>query len=69
MKLVLEKILYYTFTLFIFIMLWKVTAKLWEAFVPWNYKTDLFGLFIVFPALIVLAFIAASLCFKVIKNS
>ncbi|EDL66480.1 hypothetical protein BSG1_03970 [Bacillus sp. SG-1] len=69
MKLMLERIIYYIFTLFIFLVLWNVTAEIWEAFVPWNYKTDLLGLFIVLPALLVLSFIISSLCFKVIKNS
>lgn len=44
-------------------------AVLWEALVPWNYKTDLLGFFVVIPLLITAAFILSSLSFKVIKGS
>ena len=59
MNKVLGNIIYFGFTIFIFIVLWKVTGELWEAFVPWNYKTDLLGIFVVAPILI-----ASSLRFK-----
>ncbi|KPL58475.1 hypothetical protein [Rossellomorea vietnamensis] len=64
-----ERLIYLVFTLFIFIVLWKVTALLWDAFVPWNYKTDLVGLLIVTPILIALSFILSSLAFQYTKDS
>jgi hypothetical protein len=69
MKTVIEKIIYFVFTLFIFMILWKITFVFWEAFVPWNYKTDLIGIFVVIPMLSAVAFILSSLIFKVIKNA
>jgi heme/copper-type cytochrome/quinol oxidase subunit 2 len=69
MNQVLEKIIFFGFTIFIFIVLWKVTGELWDAFVPWNYKTDLLGIFVVAPILIVSSFILSSYSFKVIKGS
>ncbi|WLR55577.1 hypothetical protein LC048_00720 [Mesobacillus subterraneus] len=69
MNQVLEKIIYFGFTIFIFIVLWKVTGELWETFVPWNYKTDLLGIFVVAPILIVSSFILSSYSFKVIRGS
>jgi hypothetical protein len=69
MKTVIEKIIYFVFTLFIFMILWKITFVFWEAFVPWNYKTDLIGIFVVIPMLAAVAFILSSLIFKVIKNA
>jgi hypothetical protein len=47
MKRLVERLIYLVFTLFIFSVLWKGTAFLWDAFVPWNYKTDLLGLLVV----------------------
>ncbi|MCC5803579.1 hypothetical protein H7H33_17325 [Rossellomorea vietnamensis] len=69
MKRLVEWLIYLVFTLFIFIVLWKGTAYLWEAFVPWNYKTDIVGLFIVIPILSALSFILSTLVFQYIKNS
>ncbi|MEA3319542.1 MAG: hypothetical protein U9Q88_05905 [Bacillota bacterium] len=69
MKQVFEKVIYFIFTLFIFTVLWKLMAVLWDAFVPWNYKTDLLGLFVVTPLLLAAAFILSSLSFKIIKSS
>jgi inhibitor of the pro-sigma K processing machinery len=69
MKHVFEKIVYFIFTIFIFIVLWKAMGKLWDAFVPWNYKTDLLGILIVTPLLIGISFILSNLCFKVIRSS
>ncbi|MEL3973320.1 hypothetical protein AAEO50_13615 [Rossellomorea oryzaecorticis] len=69
MKTMIEKIIYVVFTLFIFMLLWKITSAFWEAFVPWNYKTDLIGIFVVIPAMTAAAFILSSLSFKMIKNS
>ncbi|MEI5906670.1 hypothetical protein WAK64_06315 [Bacillus spongiae] len=69
MKIVIEKIIYFVFTIVIFIVLWKITSELWESFVPWNYKTDLLAAFVVAPVLIVVSFILASLSFKVIKEN
>ncbi|KMJ60529.1 hypothetical protein AB685_04090 [Bacillus sp. LL01] len=63
-----EKIIYFVFTMFIFVMLWKAMGIFWNAFVPWNLKTDLIGLFVVAPLLIILAFVLSSLSFKVIKS-
>ncbi|TYS57529.1 hypothetical protein FZC74_15960 [Sutcliffiella horikoshii] len=62
----LEKIIYFGFTLFIFVLLWKAMGVFWNAFVPWNLTTDLIGLFVVGPLLIILAFVVSSLSFKVI---
>jgi hypothetical protein len=62
----LEKIIYFVFTILIFFLLWKVTGIFWNAFVPWNLKTDLIALFVVAPLLIILAFVLSSLPFKVI---
>ncbi|MGD6774679.1 hypothetical protein ACQCT3_15915 [Sutcliffiella horikoshii] len=62
-----EKIIYFIFTLFIFVLLWKAMGILWNAFVPWNLTTDLIGLFVVAPLLIILAFVLSSLSLKVIK--
>jgi hypothetical protein len=69
MKTLFEKIIYFAFTIFIFIVLWKITAAFWDAFVPWNYKTDLIGIFVVLPALVTAAFILSSVSFKVIRDS
>lgn len=69
MKALMEKFIYFIFVIFIFIVLWKMTASLWDAFIPWNYKTDLIGLFVVIPLLAAAAFILAGVMFKVIKNS
>ncbi|MGR3762909.1 hypothetical protein [Rossellomorea sp. NS-SX7] len=69
LKTLFEKIIYFAFTVFIFIILWNIMAALWEAFVPWNYKTDLIGIFVVIPALVAAAFILSSVSFKVIRNS
>ncbi|MCT2536427.1 hypothetical protein NC661_03790 [Aquibacillus koreensis] len=66
---ILEKIIYFGFTIFIFVVLWKITGEFWEAFVPWNYKTDLLGIFIVAPLLVLVSFILSNLSFKVIKGS
>ncbi|MGG4168913.1 hypothetical protein ABEW00_15840 [Rossellomorea vietnamensis] len=68
-KRLVERLIYLVFTLFIFIVLWKVTALLWDAFVPWNYKTDLVGLLIVTPILIALSFILSTLAFQYTKDS
>ncbi len=69
MKRVIEKATYFALTLFIFIVLWKIVGELWDVFVPWNYKTDLFGIFVVTPVLIVASLIFASFSFKVIKET
>ncbi|MFL8935223.1 hypothetical protein ACKA06_00360 [Rossellomorea oryzaecorticis] len=69
MRALKEKFIYFIFVIFIFIVLWKMTASLWDAFIPWNYKTDLIGLFVVIPLLAAAAFIIAGVMFKVIKNS
>ncbi|WP_175987166.1 hypothetical protein [Bacillus sp. Marseille-Q1617] len=69
MKTLFEKIIYFVFTIFIFIILWKVTFALWEIFVPWNYKTDLIGIFVGIPALVAAAFILSGFCFKGIRES
>ncbi|MFS1512406.1 hypothetical protein VQL36_08230 [Chengkuizengella sp. SCS-71B] len=69
MKQVLEKIIYFGLTVGIFIVLWRIMGELWDAFVPWNYKTDLLGIFVVTPIIIVVSFILSSLCFKVIRDS
>ncbi|UAL49584.1 hypothetical protein K7887_13950 [Sutcliffiella horikoshii] len=64
----LEKILYLVFTVIIFVLLWKVMGIFWNAFVPWNLTTDLIGLFVVAPLLIILAFVLSSLSFKVVRE-
>ncbi|TYS81578.1 hypothetical protein FZC85_01820 [Rossellomorea aquimaris] len=69
MKRLVERLIYLVFTLFIFIVLWKGTAFLWDAFVPWNYKTDLLGLLVVTPILIALSFILSTLAFQYTKDS
>lgn len=69
MNQILGQINYFGFTIFIFIVLWKVTGELWEAFVPWNYKTDLLGIFVATPILIVSSFILSSYSFKAIRGS
>ena len=69
MNRVLEKIIYFVFTIFVFIVLWKVMGGLWGAFVPWNYKSDLLGIFLVTPILIAVSFILSSLSFKVVRGS
>ncbi|WP_262371830.1 hypothetical protein [Rossellomorea aquimaris] len=69
MKRLVESLIYLVFTLFIFIVLWKGTAFLWDAFVPWNYKTDLLGLLVVTPILIALSFILSTLAFQYTKDS
>ncbi|WP_244888159.1 hypothetical protein [[Bacillus] enclensis] len=65
----MEKFIYFIFAIFIFIVLWKMTASVWDAFIPWNYKTDLIGLFVVIPLLAAAAFILAGVMIKVIKSS
>ncbi|MGM0852501.1 MAG: hypothetical protein ACQEWI_07805 [Bacillota bacterium] len=69
MKRLVERLIYLVFTLFIFIVLWKGMAVLWDAFVPWNYKTDLLGLLVVTPILLAVSFILSSLAFQFIKKS
>jgi uncharacterized membrane protein YwzB len=68
MKRLVERLIYLVFTLFIFIVLWKGTAFLWEAFVPWNVKTDMAMLFIVTPILIALSFILSTIAFQYTKD-
>ncbi|MBN8193304.1 hypothetical protein JI667_14230 [Bacillus sp. NTK074B] len=69
MKRLVERLIYLVFTLFIFIVLWKGTAFVWEAFVPWNFKSDMAMLFIVTPVLLGLSFILSSLAFHYTKDS
>jgi uncharacterized membrane protein YwzB len=69
LKRLVEKLIYLVFTLFILIVLWKGTAFLWEAFVPWNYKTDFAVLFIVTPIILAVSFILSSLAFQYTKDS
>ncbi|WP_230500341.1 hypothetical protein [Sutcliffiella rhizosphaerae] len=65
---ILEKIIYFFFTICFFVVLWKITGRLWNSFVPWNSATDLIGIFFVAPILIGLAFLLTSLSFNVIKQ-
>jgi len=69
MNQVLAKIIYFVFTILIFSTLWKFMGALWNAYVPWNVKTDLLTIFVVAPILIVVSFILSSLSFKVIRSS
>lgn len=69
MKQIIGKILHFMFVIFILIVLWKLTSKIRESFVPWNYKTDLIGILVVTPILILISFIISSLSFKVIRGS
>lgn len=69
MKRLVERLIYLVFTLFIFIVLWKGTAFVWEAFVPWNFKSDMAMLFIATPVLLGLSFILSSLAFHYTKDS
>ncbi|TYS68505.1 hypothetical protein FZC76_10295 [Sutcliffiella horikoshii] len=64
----LEKILFLLFSVFIFVLLWKVMGIFWNAFVPWNLTTDLIGLFVVAPLLMILTFVLSSLSFKIIRD-
>ena len=66
---VLARIIYFMFTIFIFVMLWKLVGVIWNAFVPWNVTTDILGIFVVIPILIVVSFILSSLSFKFIRSS
>ncbi len=68
LKKVSEKVIYFVFTLFLFVLLWKAMGVFWNAFVPWNLTTDLIGLFVVAPLLIILAFVLSGLSFKVIRG-
>mgnify|MGYP005830643945 CR=1 FL=1 len=64
----LEKIKYFGFTLFIFVLLWKAMGEFWNALVPWNLTTDLIGIFVVAPLLIILAFVLSSFFKKVVRD-
>lgn len=66
---VFAKVIYFVFAIFIFSTLWKLTGVLWNAFVPWNVKTDLLTIFVVAPILIAASFILSSLSFKIIRSS
>ena len=61
--------IYFMFTVFIFVTLWKLIGVLWNAFVPWNVTTDILGIFVVIPILIVVSFILSSLSLKFIRSS
>ncbi len=65
----LYRFISFVFTLVVFIILWKVYTFLWGAYIPWNYKTDILGLFIGTPVLIILSVILSSLTFKFIRES
>ncbi|MBP1949902.1 inhibitor of the pro-sigma K processing machinery [Virgibacillus litoralis] len=65
----IEKIIYFVFTILIFMVLWKVTGEVWEEFVPLNYKTNLIGLIFVSPIIIILSFVLSSLTFQFIRKS
>lgn len=67
MNQIFAKIIYFIFTLFIFVALWKITGILWNAYVPWNTATDLLALLLVIPTLIAVSFILSSVSFKVIR--
>ena len=68
MKQLTEKVLFFIFTLLIFRVLWEITGFLWNAFVPWNYKTDLLALFVVIPLLFVASLSLTHLSFNIIKG-
>ncbi|RCW76949.1 inhibitor of the pro-sigma K processing machinery [Saliterribacillus persicus] len=69
MRKFIEKIIYVVFTILIFIVFWKITGKVWEEFVPLNYKTNLIGLIFVSPIIIILSFVLSSLTFHFIRKS
>ncbi|MBP1947202.1 inhibitor of the pro-sigma K processing machinery [Virgibacillus litoralis] len=69
MRKFIEKIIYFVFTILIFMVLWKVTGEVWEEFVPLNYKTNLIGLIFVSPIIIILSFVLSSLTFHFIRKS
>jgi hypothetical protein len=69
MKKIVERVIYFVLTILIFLVLWKVTGEVWEAFVPLNYKTNLIGIIFVTPIIIILSFILSSLIFHFIRNS
>lgn len=69
MRKFIEKIIYFVFTILIFVVLWKVTGEVWEEFVPLNYKTNLIGLIFVSPIIIILSFVLSSLTFHFIRKS
>ncbi|GEM05827.1 hypothetical protein HMI01_28150 [Halolactibacillus miurensis] len=69
MKNVIEKVIYFVFTIFIYILLRKVVTLAWDNFVPLNFKTNLLGAFVVFPIMVGASFILASITFKFIKKA
>ncbi|TLS36282.1 hypothetical protein FCL54_16200 [Pseudalkalibacillus caeni] len=69
LKKIIEGIIYFLITVLIFIVLWKVTGKVWEEFVPLNYKTNLIGFIFVTPIVIILSFSLSSMIFHFIRKS
>ncbi|KZE69086.1 hypothetical protein AWM68_02135 [Fictibacillus phosphorivorans] len=57
MKYFLRKLLHAVISIIIFIVLWNVMSWIWHAYVPLNYKTDLFALFIVTPIILILSYV------------
>ncbi|MCA1054402.1 hypothetical protein LCM10_05335 [Rossellomorea aquimaris] len=69
MRTLVEKGVYFFFVVVSFMVLWNVTAFLWDSFIPWNYKSDAVFLFAVIPLLVIGAFLSASLLFKIIRKT
>ncbi|MFG6494806.1 hypothetical protein P8610_05570 [Fictibacillus sp. UD] len=60
MKYFLRKIVYAVFSIILFIVLWNIMSWIWNAYVPLNYKTDLFGLFVVTPIILIISCVLPS---------
>ena len=69
MKNIIQKGIYFVFAIVIFILLWKIVTLTWDNFIPLNYKTNLLGALVVFPIMVVVSFILASITFKFIKKT
>ncbi len=69
LKRLLEKVIFFMFSFFIFIILWKGITFVWDRYVPFNYKTDLLGLFIILPIMIIVSFILTALVYRIIRES
>ncbi|BCB04171.1 hypothetical protein KH172YL63_23040 [Bacillus sp. KH172YL63] len=68
LKRIIDKVIYYVFTALIFSILFKIVISFWDTFVPWNYKTDLIGLFFVIPVLAGVSFILSGLLIEYLRK-
>ncbi|RWZ60539.1 hypothetical protein EQV77_04380 [Halobacillus fulvus] len=68
MKRVLARVIYLYITIMNFLVLWKVTGRVWETFVPLNSTTNLVGLVFVTPVIVIASFVFTGVMFHWIRK-